>query len=347
MGDWQELGQAVFIGLIFSFLVAKLISIAISFKESNLKLTRSVPDPEPVSEPQPEPETEISIEETPIDTTVRENIDTSIVDSEDTDSDSWEGIEGTELDEEFSAASAFVATMAATSDSARVSSELQLKLYGLYKIATEGPCTAPQPSALNFTARAKWNAWQRLGAMPTEEAMQNYINIVDEVFPSWASGSPKKKKKSDEDAGTSSSMAKGPMGPVFSSFIEEEEEENSNTNILDAIHIAAREGARDDLLKQLDSGVSVNLKEGEGRTPLHWAVDRGHVDIVKELLKTHADVNAKDNEGQTPLHYAVVCDRETISELLVKHGADPQISDNDGNSPVDLCDSKWPFMITE
>ncbi|KAF3335276.1 Acyl-CoA-binding domain-containing protein 2 [Carex littledalei] len=273
MGDWQELGQAVFIGLIFSFLVAKLISIAISFKESNLKLTRSVPDPEPVSEPQPEPETEIYIEETPIDTTsVRENIDTSIVDS-DTDSDSWEGIEGTELDEEFSAASAFVATMAATSDSARVSSELQLKLYGLYKIATEGPCTAPQPSALSFTARAKCS--------------------------------------------------------------------------LDAIHIAAREGARDDLLKQLDSGVSVNLKEGEGRTPLHWAVDRGHVDIVKELLKTHADVNAKDNEGQTPLHYAVVCDRETISELLVKHGADPQISDNDGNSPVDLCDSKWPFMITE
>lgn len=35
------------------------------------------------------------------------------------------------------------------------------------------------------------NAWQRLGAMPTEEAMQNYIDIVDEVFPSWASGSPK------------------------------------------------------------------------------------------------------------------------------------------------------------
>lgn len=55
----------------------------------------------------------------------------------------------------------------------------------------------------------------------------------------------------------------------------------------------------------------------------------------------------QDNEGQTPLHYAVVCDRETISELLVKHGANPQITDNDGNSPVDLCDSKWPFMITE
>lgn len=163
MGDWQELGQAVIVGLIFSFLVAKLISVAISFKESNLKVTRSRPDPEPLSEPQPEPESEISVEEqTPIDTTsTSKNIDrsSSIVGSDsgsDGDSDSWEGIESTELDEEFSAASAFVATMAATSESARVSSELQLKLYGLYKIATEGPCTAPQPSALNFTARAKW-----------------------------------------------------------------------------------------------------------------------------------------------------------------------------------------------
>uniref|UniRef100_A0A453DH72 ACB domain-containing protein n=2 Tax=Poaceae TaxID=4479 RepID=A0A453DH72_AEGTS len=32
----------------------------------------------------------------------------------------------------------------------------QLRLYGLYKIATEGPCTAPQPSALKLKARAKW-----------------------------------------------------------------------------------------------------------------------------------------------------------------------------------------------
>ena len=36
--------------------------------------------------------------------------------------------------------------------------ELQLQLYGLYKIATEGGCTAPQPSALKMTARAKWFA---------------------------------------------------------------------------------------------------------------------------------------------------------------------------------------------
>ena len=33
------------------------------------------------------------------------------------------------------------------------------------------------------------NAWNKLGAMPTEEAMEEYIAIVDELFPNWADGS--------------------------------------------------------------------------------------------------------------------------------------------------------------
>lgn len=32
-------------------------------------------------------------------------------------------------------------------------------------------------------------AWQKLGAMPPEEAMQKYIDIVTELYPSWAAGS--------------------------------------------------------------------------------------------------------------------------------------------------------------
>ncbi|RLM74836.1 hypothetical protein C2845_PM15G26300 [Panicum miliaceum] len=144
-GDWQELGQAAAIGLLFAFLVAKLISTVIAFKEDNLRITRSPPAsptaaasrspalPDiPVPAPPPKPDV-----------------------SSDGGSDSdWEGVESTELDEEFSAASAFVAASAASGTS--VPEEAQLRLYGLYKIATEGPCTAPQPSALKLKARAKW-----------------------------------------------------------------------------------------------------------------------------------------------------------------------------------------------
>jgi hypothetical protein len=71
----------------------------------------------------------------------------------DDDDDDWEGVESTELDEMFSAATAFVAAAAADRVSLKVSSDLQLQLYGYYKIA---PCTSAPPSALKMTARAKW-----------------------------------------------------------------------------------------------------------------------------------------------------------------------------------------------
>ncbi|KAA3454874.1 acyl-CoA-binding domain-containing protein 1-like [Gossypium australe] len=113
---------------------------------------------------------------------------------------------------------------------------------------------------------------------------------------------------------------------------------------MDAIHIFAREGELDNLLKCIESGVSVHLQDSEGRTPMHWAVDRGHLKIAEALLSRNANVNAKDNEGQTPLHYAVMCEREDIAKFLVKQNADKDTKDNDGNSPVDLCDSDWPWL---
>ena len=32
-------------------------------------------------------------------------------------------------------------------------------------------------------------AWQKLGAMPAEDAMQQYIDIVTDLYPTWAAGS--------------------------------------------------------------------------------------------------------------------------------------------------------------
>ncbi|RYR48138.1 hypothetical protein Ahy_A07g034128 isoform B [Arachis hypogaea] len=84
--------------------------------------------------------------------------------------------------------------------------------------------------------------------------------------------------------------------------------------------------------------------DSEGRTPLHWAVDRGHRNVTELLLERNADVNCKDNEGQTPLHYAVMCDREAIAEYLVKHNADTNLKDNDGSSPHDICESNWSCL---
>lgn len=35
------------------------------------------------------------------------------------------------------------------------------------------------------------------------------------------------------------------------------------------------------------------IVDSEGRTPLHWAVDRGHLNISELLVSKNADVNAK------------------------------------------------------
>ena len=37
----------------------------------------------------------------------------------------------------------------------------------------------------------------------------------------------------------------------------------------------------------------IMLADSEGRTPLHWAVDRGHLKITEALVSRNADVNAK------------------------------------------------------
>lgn len=71
------------------------------------------------------------------------------------ETDDWEGVESTELEELFGAASTYVASLVSI-PGVKPSSEAMLQLYAHYKIATEGPCSTSQPSAFQPSARAKW-----------------------------------------------------------------------------------------------------------------------------------------------------------------------------------------------
>lgn len=42
-----------------------------------------------------------------------------------------------------------------------------------------------------------------------------------------------------------------------------------------------------------------------GKTPLHAAAESGDLDTVKTLVSSGNDVNVKDGHGWTPFHYAV------------------------------------------
>ncbi|MDO5291031.1 MAG: acyl-CoA-binding protein [Pseudomonadota bacterium] len=56
-----------------------------------------------------------------------------------------------------------------------------LKIYSLYKQATEGDNQEPKPGFADIVARAKWDAWKKLEGTSAEEAMTQYIALIDEL----------------------------------------------------------------------------------------------------------------------------------------------------------------------
>jgi len=56
-----------------------------------------------------------------------------------------------------------------------------LKLYALYKQATEGDVQGDKPSVWAMKDYAKYEAWEKLKGMPSKKAMEEYIALVEET----------------------------------------------------------------------------------------------------------------------------------------------------------------------
>ena len=54
-----------------------------------------------------------------------------------------------------------------------------LKLYALFKQATEGDVAGDPPGAMDFVAMAKWKAREQLLGTSKADAMKAYVGLVD------------------------------------------------------------------------------------------------------------------------------------------------------------------------
>ncbi|MDE3251714.1 MAG: acyl-CoA-binding protein [Bacteroidota bacterium] len=82
-----------------------------------------------------------------------------------------------ELIELFQEAVAASKTLASKPDN-----DTLLKLYALYKQATEGDNTNSGPSnAFDFVAKFKHEAWEKLKGLDKAGAMQQYIDLVESL----------------------------------------------------------------------------------------------------------------------------------------------------------------------
>ncbi|HTS63080.1 MAG TPA: acyl-CoA-binding protein [Candidatus Acidoferrales bacterium] len=60
----------------------------------------------------------------------------------------------------------------------RPDNDTLLKLYALYKQATQGDVTGDQPGVFDFVKRAKYDAWAAMRGTPAQSAMEQYVALV-------------------------------------------------------------------------------------------------------------------------------------------------------------------------
>jgi ankyrin repeat protein len=116
---------------------------------------------------------------------------------------------------------------------------------------------------------------------------------------------------------------------------------NRNYQGLSPIHLEAAEGNVDIIKILLDNGASVNIRDINGQTALHWAVlppwDTGDKKgVITLLLRRGAEIDARRNDGNTPLHCVVMWGRIDTVKMLLKAGADPKVKNKKRIMPIEL-----------
>ena len=64
---------------------------------------------------------------------------------------------------------------------ARPDNQTLLKIYALFKQATDGDNTGKRPGFTDMVGRAKFDAWKGLEGTSNDQAMQNYIDLIESL----------------------------------------------------------------------------------------------------------------------------------------------------------------------
>ena len=102
------------------------------------------------------------------------------------------------------------------------------------------------------------------------------------------------------------------------------------------LHVAIDQGDQEFAHYLLEHGAPVDAADDDGRRPIHYAAKKGWTDFVKRLLADGADVGP-DNRMVTPLHYAAGVRDEDMVLALVEAGADFRVENERGHKPIDYA----------
>ncbi|KAI9264448.1 ankyrin repeat-containing domain protein [Sporodiniella umbellata] len=219
-----------------------------------------------------------------------------------------------------------------------LSNDKKLHFYGLFKQSTVGDINIDKPGLFEFVARAKWDAWKGFQGLSFRDARNRYIESVEALRVGWSRQGEYEPILSPEEA-AENQEANG-LGNVVSSLAFEPEDESNDIFGY----------ARDNQLDQVKSALASNQQlldthDENGLSPLHYAVDRGHLDIVRYLLDQGANINLKTEDEETPLHLACISEQLEVARLLVQKGCDPSIKDGEGKTAFEQAESSFIHQL--
>jgi ankyrin repeat protein len=96
-------------------------------------------------------------------------------------------------------------------------------------------------------------------------------------------------------------------------------------------------GERHAAMELIAQGADVNAPQGDGTTPLHWAVYRVDSELTALLLERGARADVTNAFGASPLGEAVKTAAVELVEMLLTAGADPAAPNADGQTTLMLA----------
>ena len=87
------------------------------------------------------------------------------------------------------------------------------------------------------------------------------------------------------------------------------------------LHQLAKKGDIEKIKLLILKGAYINAQDGDGKTPLCYAVETGEMETIQMLVEAGADVNAMDKNNWAPLGVAAENNHLAIAEYLIAHGA--------------------------
>lgn len=106
-------------------------------------------------------------------------------------------------------------------------------------------------------------------------------------------------------------------------------------------------GDRDAAFEAIGTGADVNEAQGDGTTPLHWAVYRLDVELVEALLANGARPDVTNRYGSSPLVEAVKTANVDLVEMLLEAGADVEAPNDDGQTALMLSARAGSLEVAE